>query len=348
MPIVILVCSVLLIGAVGYQLFTSEYPPGALIEFLQSQPLLHKLAWVVIAAAPFALIAAALWESARLEQQRKANEVWETRFRGARKSVEELDDAQKDADRATDYLERSDPEDAMSALQRRLLEAERTTHLQQSRNEKEGLLTRVDMVRQQQQALRERLGETIERRRQIEPLFIELGTSQDVIEKSLAGLRADDLNDRLQTLLQSTDKMKSRCGEIENMLATFVRLKGELEGLKVRLVPLEDRQTGVKSLVNSLHDIRDQVSATIERLDHDGEANLAQRTTKFAETKQALDERVSNLIEQFSKLDGINKDIRSLFGKLRGEVDSQLVSYDLAPKQPAPPSRATPPAASAP
>src|SRR5215472_4514994 len=102
MPIVILVCSVLLIGAVGYQLYTSESPPGALIEFLQSQPLLHKLAWVVIVAAPFALIAAALWESARLEQQRKANEVWETRFRGVRKSVEEFDDAQKDADRATD------------------------------------------------------------------------------------------------------------------------------------------------------------------------------------------------------------------------------------------------------
>lgn len=338
MPIVILACSVLLIAAVGYQLYTSDYPPAALIELVQSQPLLHKLAWVVIVVAPFALIAAALWESARLDQQRKANEVWETRFRGARKSIEELDGAQKDADRATDYLERSDPEDAMSALQRRLLEAERTTHLQQSRNEKEGLLSRIDMVRQQQQALRERLGETIERRRQIEPLFIELGNSQDVIERSLAGLKADDLNERMQALLQSTDKMKLRCGEIEGMLATFVRLKGELEALKLRLVPLDDKQSGVKSLVNALHDIRDQLTSTIERLDHDGNANLAQRTTKFAETKQALDERVSNLIEQFSRLDGINKDIRSLFGKLRGEVDSQLVTYDLAPKQPMPPS----------
>ena len=36
MPIVILVCSVLLIAAVGYQLYTSEYPPGALIERLQT------------------------------------------------------------------------------------------------------------------------------------------------------------------------------------------------------------------------------------------------------------------------------------------------------------------------
>ena len=333
MPIVILVCSVLLIGAVGYQLFTSEYPPGALIEFLQSQPLLHKLAWVVIAAAPFALIAAALWESARLEQQRKANEVWETRFRGARKSVEELDDAQKDADRATDYLERSDPEDAMSALQRRLLEAERTTHLQQTRSEKEGLLARIDMVRQQQQALRERLGETIERRRLIEPLFIELQNSQELLEKGLAGLKADDLNDRLQALMQSSERMKLRCGEIERLLAAFVELKGELEGLQGRLRPLDAKESGVKSVLGELHEIRDQINVTIERLDHDGEASLAQRASGFAETKQTLDQRVSSLVEQFSKLDGINKDIRGLFAKLRGEVDAQLLAYDLHPNE---------------
>src|SRR5258708_11791546 len=107
----------------------------------------------------------------------------------------------------------------MSALQRRLIEAERPTHLQQSRNEREGLRARVDMARQQQQALREKLGETIEKRRLIEPLFVELQTSQDVLEKGLTGLKADDLNDRLQALMQSTQRMKSRCDEIEGMLA---------------------------------------------------------------------------------------------------------------------------------
>jgi chaperonin cofactor prefoldin len=161
--------------------YSSEYPPTALIELVQSQPLMRKLAWAVIIVTPFGLLAGALWESARLEQQRRANAVWETRFRGVRKAADELDDAQKDIDRATNNLERSDPEDAISALQRRLIEAERTTHLQQSRNEKEGLLARIDMARQQQQVLREKLGETIERRRMIEPLFIELQDAQDAL-----------------------------------------------------------------------------------------------------------------------------------------------------------------------
>ncbi len=332
MPIVILVCSLLLALAVGYEVYASGYQVSGLIELVQALPILQKLGWAVIVVAPFGLLAAALWESARHDQQRKANQVWETRFRGVRKSADEFEDAQKDMDRATNYLERSDPEDALSGLQRRLLEAERTTHLQQSRNEKEGMLARIDMARQQQQVLREKLGETIEKRRLIEPLFIELQNSQEVLEKSLSGLKADDLNDRLQALMQATERMKSRCGEIEQMLAGFVRLKGEFEGMKARLLPLDNKETGVKSVVGELNDTRDQLDATIERLDQDGDANLAQRTATFAETKQTLDQRVSNLVEQFSKLDGINKDIRGLFAKLRGEVDAQLVAYDLHPK----------------
>ena len=332
MRILVLVCGALLALAVAFEVYSSEYPPTALIGLVQSQPLLQKLAWAVIIVTPFGLLAGALWESARLDQQRKANEVWETRFRGVRKAADELDDAQKDIDRATSNLERSDPEDALSALQRRLLEAERTTHLQQSRNEKEGLLARIEMARQQQQVLREKLGETIEKRRLIEPLFIELQSSQDVLEKGLTGLKADDLNDRLQALMQSTERMKSRCEEIERMLATFVQLKGELDALKNRLVPLDDKQSGVKSLVNALHDIRDQLTSTIERLDHDGDATLAERATKFAESRQAFDERVSGLLDQFAKLDGVNKDIRGLFTKLRGEVDAQLVTFNLGPK----------------
>jgi chromosome segregation ATPase len=332
MPIVILACSVLLAIAVGYEIYASGYQMGALLDLVQTRPLLQKLSWAVIVVAPFGLLAAALWEGARLEQERKANRVWETRFRGARKSAEELEDAQKDIDRATNYLERSDPEDAMSALQRRLLEAERTTHLQQTRNEKEGLLTRIDMARTQQQALREKLGETIEKRRLIEPLFIELQNSQDLLEKGLSGLKADDLNERLQALMRSTERMKSRCCEIEGMLASFVTLKGELQGLMARLAPLDDRESGVKTVVGELNDIREQLDATIERLDRDGDSNLADRASRLAETKQALDQRVSHLVDQFSKLDGINKDIRGLFTKLRGEVDAQLVAYDLSPK----------------
>jgi chromosome segregation ATPase len=111
-----------------------------------------------------------------------------------------------------------------------------------------------------------------------------------------------------------------------------VRLKGELDALKTRLAPLEDQHSGVTSIVNALHDIREQLNSAIERLDHDGDATLAERATKFSESKQAFDERVAGLVEQFSKLEGLNKDIRGLFAKLRAEVDAQLATRELGPK----------------
>ncbi len=332
MRILVLVCAGLLALAAGFELYASESSAGSLLALVQSQPLLQKLAWAVIIVAPFGLLAGALWESAKADQQRKANAVWETRFRGVRKAADELDDAQKDVDRATSYLDRSDPEEAMSALQRRLIEAERTTHLQQTRNEHEGLLVRIDMVRRQQQQLREKLGETIEKRRLIEPLLAELQNSQEQLEKGLTALKADELNDRVQTLMQSSERMKGRCGDIERTMSTFVQLKGELDALKARLAPLEDEQGGVKSIVDALHAIRDELASTIERLDHDGGTTLAERTASFAQDKQTFDARVSALLEQLSKLDGINNDIRGLFTKLRGEVDAQLMAYDLRPK----------------
>ena len=332
MRILVLVCAALLALAAGFELYASESTAGSLLELVRSQPLLQKLAWAVIVVAPFGLLAGALWESAKLDQQRKANDVWETRFRGVRKAADELDNSQKDVDRAISYLDRSDPEEAMSALQRRLIEAERTTHLQQTRNETEGLLVRIDMVRRQQQQLREKLGETIEKRRLIEPLLVELQSSQDVLEKGLTALKADELNDRVQTLMQSAERMKTRCDDIERTMGRFVQLKGELDALKARLAPLEDKQGGVKSVVDGLHGIRDELASTIERLDHDGDTTLAERTARFAEDKQTFDQRVSALLEQFSRLDGINKDIRGLFAKLCGEVDAQLGAYHLRPK----------------
>jgi hypothetical protein len=52
----------------------------------------------------------------------------------------------------------------------------------------------------------------------------------------------------------------------------------------------------------------------------------------LATAKQALDERASELVEQFAKLDGMNKDMRALFAKLRGEVEAQLQTYNPCPK----------------
>jgi chromosome segregation ATPase len=333
MRVLVVVAIVLLALAIGYEIVSAGYSAAGLLEELQALPPLQKLGWGVIIVAPLVLLGATFWEGARHDQQRKAAAVLETRLRGVQKAVNELDDAQKASDRAANYLERSDPEEAVSSLQRRLIEAERTAHVQQSRNETQGLLTRVEQVRQQQQSLRERLGATIEKRRLIEPLFVELQSAQDDLDRKFANLKADDLQERLQTFTQAVERMKARCGELDQSMAAFVRLKDEFNVLQSHLTPLDNRETGVRSVIDGLADVRDQINLTVERLDRDGEASLAGRTAEFTATKKALEGRVSSLIEQFSTLDQTNKEIRALFAKLRGEVDAKLVAYDLRPKE---------------
>jgi hypothetical protein len=48
------------------------------------------------------------------------------------------------------------------------------------------------------------------------------------------------------------------------------------------------------------------------RLDHDGDATLAERATKLAGSKQSCDVRVAGLLGEFTKLDGLNNEIRRL------------------------------------
>ena len=62
-------------------------------------------------------------------------------------------------------LTRSDPEDAIAALQRRVSEAERFAQIQQSRNDITGLDSRVAALRDQQQTLKDRLAPVLDTRR---------------------------------------------------------------------------------------------------------------------------------------------------------------------------------------
>jgi ABC-type amino acid transport system permease subunit len=55
-----LLCGALLALAVGFEVYSSEYPATAWIDFVQSLPLLQKLGWTVMIVSPFGLLATAL------------------------------------------------------------------------------------------------------------------------------------------------------------------------------------------------------------------------------------------------------------------------------------------------
>ena len=65
-----------------------------------------------------------------------------------------------------------------------------------------------------------------------------------------------------------------------------------------------------------------KLALAIRQIEEDDDRGLAERAKKFGETKRKLQERVSNLAEQFAKLAAIRKEIAGLFEKLGGAVNA--------------------------
>jgi hypothetical protein len=69
---------------------------------------------------PLSLVAVALLQQCKLIEKSKAADLLETRLRGIRLDVLGLEQDQKDSDQATQYLDRSDPEGAISVAASKL------------------------------------------------------------------------------------------------------------------------------------------------------------------------------------------------------------------------------------
>ena len=134
------------------------------------------------------------------------------------------------------------------------------------------------------------------------------------------------LQDRLQELASSIDGTHPRFDEIERSLEALIHLKRGVATLQARLAPLEQNEHGgVKNLIKAVREVRDQLVANIDRLDRDGESNLATGVTKLAESRQQLEGRVTGLLDEFSKLDSIHKDINGLLANLGQKLNASTI-----------------------
>ena len=311
------VAVVLFVLAVGFVVLTQGPEIAALIGGFWSAPLLYKIAWAVIVLVPLVMLPAAVWLGDTLVRQRQAAKALELRLNGVRQGVKELAKSQVDAEAAVHHLARTDPEDAIGALQRRLTEADRFAQVQQSRNDTGDLKSRVDDIRAQQQALRERLAPVLETRRLIEQLFAELDSRHNDIERVLAEIASGDdavaLDIRLKNLIEFVRQSHGRCDAIAQASKTIASLKESFAELRLRLAPFAAAEEGVTSRVKELSEARDTLAADIDSLLRTPDGPLADRVQKLADDKNKLDDDTSQLNAQFSKLATLRKDVAGLF-----------------------------------
>jgi chromosome segregation ATPase len=250
--------------------------------------------------------------------------------------------AQADVDSGVNYLARTDPEDAVSGLQRRMTEADRFMQVQQSRNEIGDLQSRIDDIRNQQQALKDRLDGVADKRRAIEQLFAELDRNQSEVERTLSDIEGgedrNDLDNHLRRLAEFIKATHFRFEQIERALATLMTQKSEFQALRARLVPLEADQGGVRSLIHELGTFADKLGSDLGNLEKTPEGTLAENVKALGERRQTAAARVAGVNEQFDKLSTLRREIGGLFGNLGRALNALTDSEgdesgrDLAPR----------------
>ncbi|MFZ0424448.1 MAG: hypothetical protein WAL80_16350 [Xanthobacteraceae bacterium] len=309
-------CVVLFVLAVGFIVVTQAQDFAALFEAFRGEPLTQKLAWFLVVLIPIALIPSALWLCDAVIRQRKTTDALEIRLGGVRQGVKALVQAQVDADASIHHLARTDPEDAIGAVAQRLAEAERTAQVQQTRNEIGDLQTRVDALRTQQQALRERLVPVLEQRRTVELLFDELDSRERDIDNALAEIASGDdaiaIDVHVSGLTEFVRRGHERCDEIEQASNRLASLKQDYADLRGRLAPYAAAKDGVARRVKDLSEVRDRLTAQIEALQQTPQGSLEARVASFADDKKRLDDGMANLELQFSKLATLRHDVEAL------------------------------------
>jgi chromosome segregation ATPase len=321
MRTLVFVCGALLVLAILFVLLSTGPYPDAFLQLLRS-PRPTEIAWIAIAVVSLIVLAAAFWSTEQLHRQRNVAEMLESRLR--------LEQAQKDVDLAAHELGRTVSDSAMRDLQERLSKAEQELAARQHRSEVSELQARVEEIRARQDALKEKLGEAVTKRKSIEQLFTEYEATQQDIDRTLSGVEVDPQGDsidrRIGSLSQFTKLTESRFKELEQARQLLLDLGKEFGALQARLVPLEDERGGIKALIHRLNDMEAQLGGSIDTLERDGDVRLAERIKRITETRQELSQRIAGLAEELSKLDHSHKDINSLFTRLSSELRTRSSS----------------------
>jgi chromosome segregation ATPase len=284
----------------------------------------QRIAIGAIVFTTLSLIGSSVWQTYSLARR---NKLLRDRLKGLRQGTVVALGSQNHFDAAVQHLVDSDPEEAISSLQKTLNETEQRAALQQGRSESVDMQDRLDEIRRRQQALREMIGEVAEKRRVIEPVFGELKDRQRRLERSLTELETDDnknnLADRLNELDHNVSLIHARKNLLQESLATLNRFKEELGKCNAELVPLRAPEAGINALIAELRLSRDQLTVTLDELESSGDEKLSSRVEALSRNKLEIEQRVARVDDCFNILDAIRLDFEEL-GERRARLERSL------------------------
>jgi DNA repair exonuclease SbcCD ATPase subunit len=309
------VCFLALIALVAQQGF--GYDLGRLWAHFFELPQGQRWAAGFIVVMAIALIGTSIFLSRRMSRQDESLRVLRARLKGARDDMVVAHGLQNHFDGVVQHLVDSTPQEAIAALQQRLVETEQKVALQQSQNEATDIEEQLDDIRRRQQILRETVGEVAEKRRVTEPVFAEIKDRQRQLERSLAKLEVDDnkhnLADRLQEIGGEVLAIQKRLTVLQESLVTLNRHKEDLDKTNAELGPLQAQGAGIYAVIDELRPAYQQLTRKIDEFEvRDGET-ISNYVEALSRSKMEIEQKVARLDDCFNILETLSLD----FGELK-------------------------------
>ena len=153
----------------------------------------------------------------------------------------------------------------------------------------------------------------------------ELGNRQAHLELSFAAVETDtsgkSLTDRQNALNEFVIQSRLRLRTLQDSSAMLNRFKEELAQSQADLVPLQAPVFGIEALIAEVHAIRELVTKTLGEIELNGDNKLSSHVESLSDSKREIDERITQVFENFAKLDAIRKDIGGIFTTIRGTLN---------------------------
>jgi hypothetical protein len=307
------------------------YDLARLPAMFSALPSTGQLTSVLIGVLIFCLIGSAIWQADRLDRQGREIKQLRVRLDGVRLTTKIAEEQQRDLEFGVQALVSSDPEEAIISLHKHVADAERQTALQRGRTEAVDLQERVDDIQRRQKALRERIGEELEKRRTSEPVFGQLRERQRQIEGLLAEIETDDggtsLADRVKKFDDYNLNANSRLNAAQAAFVTLNRLKDAASQCKDGLVPLQDSNNGIRAIAEQAQILQDELNRRLDQLETVGEERLTTRVELLLKSKRETEQRMTGLSECLTKIQTIRQDFITLKEK-QVHVEHSLVEAE--------------------
>ena len=197
---------VLLVLVVIFGLASANFDIAQIWSAFQSMSAVQQLVMIGMVLAALWVLVGLVWQAGSASRLSMSVQQIQRRLDGFKQAAQPVDEAQRGLDAAASHLLSSDPQEAIKSLQQRVADAENRTAAQQGKNKAIDFQDQLDDIRQRQQKLRDRLGDVIGERRDIEPLFNELRERQRQLDNTLSELETDENRNSLLSRQEETER----------------------------------------------------------------------------------------------------------------------------------------------